>query len=305
MPELPEVESIRRGLAEHLTGRRILTAQVFGTRVIRRAPRGLAPVVGRTVRAVVRRGKFLWCDMGEDLALLAHLGMSGQFRIDEPSGSESAGGEERAGGSDSFGGERRHLRARFALDNGRVLDFVDQRTFGYLAPVAFQATADGAPGGAGSERAVVPAPVAHIARDLLDPHLDETALLEILGTTRRAIKRVLLDQNIVSGIGNIYADEMLYRACIHPEATALANRAARELLHAGREVLQAALAAGGTSFDRLYVHVNGESGYFERSLQAYGRAGQPCKRCGTPLQKITLGGRSTTLCPVCQVAPIG
>ncbi|MGJ9532970.1 bifunctional DNA-formamidopyrimidine glycosylase/DNA-(apurinic or apyrimidinic site) lyase [Actinotignum sp. GS-2025b] len=305
MPELPEVESIRRGLAEHLMGRRILTAQAFGTRVIRRAPRGLAPVVGRTVRAVVRRGKFLWCDMGEDLALLAHLGMSGQFRIDEPSGSEGAGGEERAGGSDNFGGKRRHLRARFALDNGRVLDFVDQRTFGYLAPVAFQATADGQPGGAGSKRAVVPAPVAHIARDLLDPYLDESALLDILGTTRRALKRVLLDQEIVSGIGNIYADEMLYRARIHPEATALPAAAAQALLNAGREVLEAALAAGGTSFDSLYVHVNGESGYFERSLQAYGRAGQPCARCGTPLQKITLGGRSTTLCPVCQVAPIG
>ena len=293
MPELPEVESIRRGLAEHLVGRRILGARAFGTRVIRRAPQGLAPVVGRTVRAVVRRGKFLWCDMGEDLALLAHLGMSGQFRVDEP-------GEE-----ESTAGQRRHLRARFELDNGLVVDFVDQRTFGYLAPVAFQATADGQPGGAGSKRAVVPAPVAHIARDLLDPYLDESALLDILGTTRRALKRVLLDQEIVSGIGNIYADEMLYRARIHPEATALPAAAAQALLNAGREVLEAALAADGTSFDQLYVHVNGESGYFERSLQAYGRAGQPCARCGAPLQKITLGGRSTTLCPVCQVAPIG
>lgn len=293
MPELPEVESIRRGLAEHLVGRRILAARAFGTRVIRRAPQGLAPLVGRTVRAVVRRGKFLWCDMGEDLALLAHLGMSGQFRVDEP-------GEE-----ESPAGQRRHLRARFELDNGLVVDFVDQRTFGYLAPVAFQATADGQPGGAGFKRAVVPAPVAHIARDLLDPYLDESALLDILGTTRRALKRVLLDQEIVSGIGNIYADEMLYRARIHPEATALPAAAAQALLNAGREVLEAALAAGGTSFDSLYVHVNGESGYFERSLQAYGRAGQPCARCGTPLQKITLGGRSTTLCPVCQVAPIG
>ncbi|MGJ9633245.1 bifunctional DNA-formamidopyrimidine glycosylase/DNA-(apurinic or apyrimidinic site) lyase [Actinotignum sp. GS-2025b] len=293
MPELPEVESIRRGLAEHLVGRRILAARAFGTRVIRRAPQGLAPVVGRTVRAVVRRGKFLWCDMGEDLALLAHLGMSGQFRVDEP-------GEE-----ESPAGQRRHLRARFELDNGLILDFVDQRTFGYLAPVAFQATADGQPGGAGSKRAVVPVPVAHIARDLLDPYLDETALRGVLSTTRRALKRVLLDQEIVSGIGNIYADEMLYRARIHPEATALPAAAAQALLDAGREVLEAALAAGGTSFDSLYVHVNGESGYFERSLQAYGRAGQPCARCGAPLQKITLGGRSTTLCPVCQVARIG
>ncbi|MDE1655557.1 bifunctional DNA-formamidopyrimidine glycosylase/DNA-(apurinic or apyrimidinic site) lyase [Actinotignum sanguinis] len=293
MPELPEVESIRRGLAEHLTGRRILTAQAFGTRVTRRAPQGLEAVEGRTVRAVVRRGKFLWCDVGEDLALLAHLGMSGQFRVDEPSGNSDTGGE------------RRHLRARFELDNGRVLDFVDQRTFGYLAPVTFRPTDDGGPGGAGSKRAVVPVPVAHIARDLLDPFLNETALLGVLTTTRRAMKRVLLDQEIISGIGNIYADEMLYRARIHPEATALTAAAARELLNAGRAVLNAALAAGGTSFDRLYVHVNGESGYFERSLQAYGRAGQPCARCGTPLQKIILGGRSTTLCPVCQVAPIG
>ncbi|MDY5138747.1 bifunctional DNA-formamidopyrimidine glycosylase/DNA-(apurinic or apyrimidinic site) lyase, partial [Actinotignum timonense] len=259
----------------------------------------------------VRRGKFLWCDMGEDLALLAHLGMSGQFRVDEPGGEMSAGSEESPADSetpaDAEGsvGQRRHLRARFELDNGLVLDFVDQRTFGYLAPVAFQGTADGQPGGAGSKRAVVPAPVAHIARDLLDPYLDETALRGVLRTTRRALKRVLLDQEIVSGIGNIYADEMLYRARIHPEATALPAAAAQALLDAGREVLEAALAAGGTSFDRLYVHVNGESGYFERSLQAYGRAGQPCARCGTPLQKITLGGRSTTLCPVCQVAPIG
>ena len=286
MPELPEVESVRLGLVKHALGQEIVSAQSFGQRVARRSERGVETLAGMTVHAVARRGKFLWFDVGEEstdrIALVAHLGMSGQFRVD----SEGLA----------------HVRARMTLGNGSRLDFVDQRTFGYLAPDAYEPTADCAPGGVGMERPEVPRLVAHIARDLLDPDLDRVALAVTMATKRTPIKKLLLDQTVVSGIGNIYADEALHEARIHPfrAASSLKGPEMSKLFAAATDVLERALAVGGTSFDQLYVNVNGESGYFERSLRAYGKAGTPCTRCGEILTKVMVAGRSSTYCPHCQ-----
>lgn len=280
VPELPEVESVRRGLEKYLLGRRIDSAESFGERVVRHSPAGLGPVVGRRVTAVRRRGKFLWWELEDlapgDLALVAHLGMSGQFRVGES--------------------PQKHLRARIVFDDGTRLDFIDQRTFGYLAPDELVT----APGGDLSE--TVPRRVSHIARDLLDPNLDISHLVSVTHAKRSQIKRVLLNQEVVSGIGNIYADEALFEAAIHPEVLAcdLSLTQITALYTAAHHVLEKAVEAGGTSFDSLYVNVNGESGYFARSLQAYGRTGEPCPRCGGPIQRIVVGGRSSHFCPHCQ-----
>ncbi|WP_188043881.1 bifunctional DNA-formamidopyrimidine glycosylase/DNA-(apurinic or apyrimidinic site) lyase [Changpingibacter yushuensis] len=273
MPELPEVESVRRGLVDHVVGRRIDAVETFGDRVVRYAPQGLESITGSSVHQVFRRGKYLWFDFG-DSALVAHLGMSGQFRVN------STG--------------LNHVRARFYLSDGCELAFVDQRTFGHLTPNAYVQ-----PDAAGER---LPAMVAHIARDLVDPRLDLTELVKRTAAKHSQIKRVLLDQSVVSGIGNIYADEALFQASIHPEVIAadLPSAAIAKLYRCATDVLNRAIAAGGTSFDSLYVNVNGESGYFDRSLEAYGRAGRPCTRCGTALVRTVVGGRSSHFCPKCQ-----
>ena len=286
MPELPEVESVRVGLVEHAIGQHVVEAQSFGARVARRSERGLETLVGSVVHGVARRGKFLWLDLGETTegrsALVAHLGMSGQFRIDC---------EGLA-----------HVRARIILGDGSRLEFVDQRTFGYLAPDVYVQTDDGAPGGIGMDRPVVPRLVAHIARDLMDPNLDRVALAVTMATRRTAIKKLLLDQSVVSGIGNIYADEALYAARIHPfrAANSLTGQEMSRLLSATSDVLERALVAGGTSFDQLYVNVNGESGYFSRELKVYGREGEPCSRCGAPIVRESFMNRGSHFCPQCQ-----
>jgi len=200
-----------------------------------------------------------------------------------------------------------HCRARFTLERGQerlTLDFVDQRTFGYLHAEDLTPTADGLPAGAGTARPALPASVAHIGRDALDPHLDLAAATRRLRAGARGIKQVLLDQTVISGVGNIYADEALWRARLHPQrpAHSLSAAAARGLVESAQEVMTAALEQGGTSFDALYVNVNGESGYFSRSLDAYGRAGEPCSRCGTALSRAVVGGRSTHWCHHCQRA---
>ncbi len=282
MPELPEVEVVRRGLAAALTGRTIESVQVFGAlgaRSVRRHPGGPADfagvLAGRTVLDVRRRGKYLWWVLDGGDAVLAHLGMSGQFRVSDPGGVR-----------------HQHVRIRVRLaDDGPVVDFLDQRTFGGLSF---------APGGA-----ELPAPIAHIARDLLDPEFSRPAVVRTIRGRRTTIKRALLDQSVVSGIGNIYADEALWAARVHFErATAsLAPRTVGAVLDAAAEVMRRALAVGGTSFDALYVNVNGESGYFERSLDAYGRAGLPCRRCGAPIRRAAFMNRSSFFCPRCQRPP--
>ena len=285
MPELPEVEVVRSGLERHVVGRTIATVQVLHPRAVRRHTAGPADFEaasrGLTITAARRRGKYLWLPLApgpssaaED-ALLAHLGMSGQLLLGEPERLVSP-----------------HVRIRFTFtDGGPDLRFTDQRTFGHIML---------APGGA-----VLPAPIAHIAPDPLEPAFDEAALLTRLSARRTGIKRALLDQSLVSGVGNIYADEALWRAKTHWDRQAASMRRAEgaRLLAAVREVLAEALTAGGTSFDSLYVNVNGESGYFGRSLAVYGREGEPCPRCGTPVRRDPFMNRSAYSCPVCQPRP--
>ncbi|WP_241228091.1 bifunctional DNA-formamidopyrimidine glycosylase/DNA-(apurinic or apyrimidinic site) lyase [Actinobaculum sp. 352] len=272
------METIRRGLERHVLGRTIVGVKSYGERVVRRAPQGLEPLKNSRISAVVRRGKFLWFDLG-DAALVAHLGMSGQFRL---------------------GGCVRHTRAVLTLDDGQRRIFADQRTFGYLAPDFWAPSA--VPGGEGSQRCAIPSMVQHIARDLLDPALDRQRLSERTCRKKTPIKTALLDQTLVSGIGSIYADEALFAARIHPlrPANTLTGQSVFHLYTEASAVLEAALMVGGTSFDALYVGVDGETGYFEISLQAYGRSGRPCSRCGNTLETLRVSGRSAVFCPFCQ-----
>ncbi|PFG16434.1 DNA-(apurinic or apyrimidinic site) lyase [Propionicimonas paludicola] len=279
MPELPEVEVVRRGLVTAVAGRTVSDVQVLHTRPVRRHPGGpedfAQSLVGRTFAEPKRRGKYLWLPFADGDALLAHLGMSGQFRLD---------GQEQP--------LPPHCRVMFGFtDGGPQLRFADQRMFGGLAI---------SPGGADA-----PAELAHIALDLLDPELDLSVLAARIRTRSSGIKRVLLNQEIVSGIGNIYADESLWLAKLHYDTPAdrLSRAKVIELLQAAHQVMTAALAAGGTSFDSLYVNVNGSSGYFERSLNAYGREGLPCLRCGRPMVREPFMNRSSFRCPSCQRSP--
>jgi formamidopyrimidine-DNA glycosylase len=293
VPELPEVEVVRRGVEQHAVGRVIRSAAVHHPRAVRRHVPGAADLVarvaGRTVVAARRRGKYLWLDLAEpgapaDEALVVHLGMSGQLLV-QPAGAPT----------------ERHLRVELAFaDDGPDLRFVDQRTFGGMAleplvPAGAEAAADD----------TVPASVAHIARDPLDPRYDVEAVVTALRRRRTGLKRALLDQTLVSGIGNIYADEALWRAQLHgarPTET-LRRTDARRVLDAADEVMREALGQGGTSFDALYVNVNGQSGYFDRSLAAYGQVGRPCPRCGTPIRRDAFMNRSSFSCPRCQPRP--
>src|SRR5579872_5065133 len=254
VPELPEVETVRRGLEHHVSGRAIDAVRVLHPRSVRRHLAGAADfeaaLTGRSLDTVKRRGKYLWLSAGED-ALLAHLGMSGQLLVGEPGRPLDP-----------------HVRIWFTFkDGGPDLRFTDQRTFGHMCFV---------PGGA-----ELPGPIAHIAPDPFEPSFDPTELARRLRVKHTGVKRALLDQSLVSGVGNIYADEALWRARLHFErpAATLRRPDAERLLAAVREVMGEALDVGGTSFDSLYVNVNGESGYFSRSLNAYGQAGQPCPRC--------------------------
>jgi formamidopyrimidine-DNA glycosylase len=290
VPELPEVETVRAGIERHVVGRSVASAAVLNPRAVRRdltGPDGFAAAMtGRRFLRAERRGKYLWFtldDSGPDgaAALLAHLGMSGQLLVGEPGRPLSA-----------------HVRARFTFaDDGPDLRFTDQRTFGHLMLVPLVRPADGA--------RVVPAPIAHIAPDPLEDAFDEKAFTQRLTRRRTQVKRALLDQSLISGIGNIYADEALWRARLHGARPTEALRPAEvsRLLDAVREVLGEALRAGGTSFDALYVNVNGESGYFDRSLNAYGREGEPCARCGTPIRRDAFMNRSSYSCPRCQRMP--
>lgn len=302
MPELPEVETVRDGLERHVVGRVVRHVEVRRPYSVRRHLGGPADLAGRLagcrLTAAVRRGKYLWLPLEHpgaagdppDDALLAHLGMSGQLLV-------------RATAEDvASGGDHPHLRVRLQLDDGGALDFVDQRTFGHLAVVDLEPTPDGGPGGAGSAVSLVPGPVVHIGRDLLDPALDAEALAQAMRRRRTVVKRALLDQSAVSGVGNIYADEGLWRARVHP-ATAMADldqHAVLRVLDGATGVMRDALRQGGTSFDAMYVNVNGASGYFDRSLAVYGRAGEPCPRCGAPVVREPFMNRSSHFCPVCQ-----
>ena len=292
MPELPEVEVVRIGLEKHAVGRTITRVDVLHPRPVRRDPRGpegfAAALTGRRVEGTRRRGKYLWLPLDNGDALLGHLGMSGQFLVQPPDAPAE-----------------RHLRIRLSLDTPEVpfdtarpsptqdkeLRFVDQRMFGGLSVSA---------GGA-----ELPPEIAHIARDPLDPEFDDEDFVARVRRRSSGVKRQLLDQNLISGVGNIYADEALWRAKIHGERPGerLTRAQVRELLEHCRNVLREALGQGGTSFDSLYVNVNGESGYFERSLHAYGRQDEPCDRCATPIRRVAFMNRSSYFCPRCQPVP--
>ncbi|MEV7868082.1 bifunctional DNA-formamidopyrimidine glycosylase/DNA-(apurinic or apyrimidinic site) lyase [Streptomyces sp. NPDC088124] len=282
MPELPEVEVVRRGLERWISGRTVAETEVLHPRAVRRHLAGGTDFAGRlkghTIGVARRRGKYLWLPLADsDASILGHLGMSGQLLV-QP---ETAPDEKHL-----------RIRVRFADELGTELRFVDQRTFGGLS------LHDNTPEG-------LPDAIAHIARDPLDPAFDEDAFLAALKLRRTTVKRALLDQSLISGVGNIYADEALWRARLHyerPTATLPRPRAAELLGHA-RDVMNAALSVGGTSFDSLYVNVNGESGYFDRSLDAYGREGEPCGRCGTPIRRRPWMNRSSYFCPRCQRPP--
>lgn len=283
MPELPEVEVVRLGLESHVVGKTIHTVDVLHPRAVRRHHLGgldlIGQLRGQRVSSARRRGKYLWLVMEPGhFATVVHLGMSGQMLVQPPSAPDE-----------------KHLRIRARLDDGTDLRFVDQRTFGgwALAPIV---TVDGTP---------VPEPVAHIARDPIDPLFDAESVVNVLRGKHTEIKRAVLDQTVLSGVGNIYADEALWRAKIHGNriADTLTRPALRRLLTAVHAVMGEALAQGGTSFDALYVNVNGQSGYFDRSLDAYGQEGLPCSRCGAPIRREKFMNRSSFSCPTCQPRP--
>lgn len=293
---------VRRGVARWAAGRPVSAVEVLDERSTRRQPGGVttfeAGLIGRRLGAPARRGKYLWVPLGgpqgeapTEQALVVHLGMSGQLLVgalEDPA--------------------QRHLRIRILLEEGGSssagtpgadtpleLRFVDQRIFGGLFLDSLVPSAD-------RPDQLLPATVAHIARDPLDPYFDPAAVHARLSARKTGLKRALLDQSLVSGIGNIYADEALWRAQLHyarPTETLNRGETAR-LLAAAQDVMEDALSQGGTSFDSLYVNVNGESGYFSRELKVYGRSGQPCERCGTPIVREKFMNRSSHLCPVCQ-----
>jgi len=280
MPELPEVEVVRRGLQAHIAGRTITAVQVRHPRAVRRHEPGAADLTARLIGAHItgtdRRGKYLWLTLGPEVALVVHLGMSGQMLLGPLDRTE-------------------HLRIAATLDDGTALSFVDQRTFGGWQ-LADLVSVDGS---------TVPGPVAHIARDPLDPRFDRDAVVTVLRCKHSEIKRQLLDQTVVSGIGNIYADEALWRAGVNGARVAekLTRRQLGDVLDAAAEVMHEALGQGGTSFDSLYVNVNGQSGYFDRSLNVYGRESHNCRRCGAVIRRDKFMNRSSYSCPRCQPRP--
>ncbi|AWK10950.1 DNA-formamidopyrimidine glycosylase [Streptomyces spongiicola] len=282
MPELPEVEVVRRGLERWVSGRTVGGVEVLHPRAVRRHIGGgsdfAARLLGWRIGTARRRGKYLWLPLEDGAgAVLGHLGMSGQLLV-RP---EAAVDEKHL-----------RIRIRFGDGLGTELRFVDQRTFGGLS------LHDTSPDG-------LPDAIAHIARDPLDPEFDDAAFHRAIRLRRTTVKRALLDQSLVSGIGNIYADEALWRAALHYDrpTAGLTRARSAELLGHVRDVMNAALAVGGTSFDSLYVNVNGESGYFDRSLDAYGREDEPCRRCGTAMRRRPWMNRSSYFCPRCQRPP--
>ena len=341
MPELPEVETVRAGLADHSLGRPVRSVRVVDARSLRRHLPGPAQfeaaLTGRVLRGAYRRGKYLWLTLSEpdgtlaDEALVVHLGMSGQLLVrDEPREASESDSASEAEARAAFDEQPRHLRVALELgpvgttsstaSPGQRLLFVDQRIFGgmFLSPLVPDVPAaageialgEGSNPSAVPERFLVPEAVKHIARDPLDEFFDPAAVRRKFLRTSSGIKKVLLDQSVISGVGNIYADEALWRARLHyaKPARTLSAAQTRDLLEAVTDVLRESLAAGGTSFDALYVNVLGESGYFERSLNAYGRAGEPCHRCAEAgrtslMVREPFQNRSSYRCPHCQRAP--
>jgi formamidopyrimidine-DNA glycosylase len=288
MPELPEVETVRAGLAEYLTGAKVTSVEVLDVRSLKRHQPGVQDFInvmtGATLKHISRRGKFLWIPLDEKLAMVGHLGMSGQMLVRE-SGAEPDKLTRVVLLTEAADGQKLELR------------FVDQRIFGSLAIDELVAIDHG-------EK--LPSTVTHIARDPLDPNFDKASVIKKLRTRSAGIKKVLLDQGLMSGVGNIYADEALWRAKLHYDhpANRLSVAKTKELLGHVREILAAAVLVGGTSFDEQYKNVNGQSGYFEVSLNAYGMTGRPCPRCGRAIVRENWMNRGSHFCPKCQKRPV-
>jgi formamidopyrimidine-DNA glycosylase len=297
VPELPEVEVVRLGVDPVVRGATLDAIRVIDVRSLKRH-RGpcedfIERLEGATIEGALRRGKFMWFPLrGTHQALVCHLGMSGQVLL----GSQSS----------DFGP---HLRIRLegedAVGAPFVLGFVDQRIFGSMAVDDLVATGETQPAGFGGNDSRIPRSVAHIARDPLDQAFDDERFLKKLRAKNTEIKRALLDQGLISGIGNIYADEALWAARLHYRypTSRMTPMRTRGLLEEVRTVLRRALAEGGTSFDAQYVNVNGASGYFSHSLAAYGQDGKPCSRCATIIRREPFMNRSSHRCPSCQRTP--
>ena len=295
MPELPEVETVRSGLASSILGFTIADVKILDARSLKKNAGGpksfVREATGAKLNQVVRRGKFFWFPISRERALVGHLGMSGQILVRKPGEAED-----------------KCTRVIFSVSKGRSskeIRFIDQRLFGGLYFDDLVPTSDGHPAGFSPESAVdalIPGSAAHIARDLLDPFFDAKTVIDKLLTRKTGIKNVLLDQNLLSGIGNIYADEALWLAKLHynTPAESLSKKKAFELIEITQDVLRKAVAEGGTSFDEQYKNVNGESGYFAVSLNAYGQTDEPCPRCGTPIRRDAWSNRGSHFCPRCQ-----
>lgn len=277
---------MRAGLEPAVTGATVASVVVFDERSLRRhggpSEDFVERLTGARLASAERRGKYMWLPIeGAPEALVVHLGMSGQVLL-----------------RDRFTDDKL-TRIRLELEHpahGDLrLNFVDQRIFGSMAIDALVKTADAA-----GQR--IPTQVSHIARDPLDPLFDDSLFFARLAKRNTGIKRALLDQTLVSGIGNIYADEALWAARVHGAqlSSSLSRARARSLLAEVRAVLIKALAEGGTSFDAQYVNVNGNSGYFSHSLNAYGQQGKPCPRCGKLIVREQFMNRGSHFCPRCQ-----
>ena len=283
MPELPEVEVVRKGLAKHIKNRKIIKAKVRNNRALRNFEFSTKTfektVTGFTINSVERRGKFLWMTLkNSSQAISAHLGMSGQMLMVKQ--------DEKAS---------THARGTFDFaDNKRSLHFIDQRTFGWINLEELVKAKD--------DR-LVPQSVLHISPDLFEETFDMDKTITNIKRRKTGIKQALLNQEIVAGIGNIYADEALWLAKTHWANVCedLSEKKIKEILISAKEVMAKALEKGGTSFDDLYIDVNGESGYFENELNAYGREGERCYRCDLEMVREAFSNnRSSTICPNCQ-----
>ncbi|HET6793151.1 MAG TPA: bifunctional DNA-formamidopyrimidine glycosylase/DNA-(apurinic or apyrimidinic site) lyase [Acidimicrobiales bacterium] len=277
MPELPEVETVRRGLRSEVVGRRIDRAEPTGVRTLRRHPDRsvVAPrLVGTTIDGVGRRGKFLAIGLSSGDALVVHLGMSGQLLV-RPSA------EERP----------RHTHVVLGLDDGRDLRFVDPRTFGEVF-----VTRPSVPGG-------LPDELGRLGFDPLEDRIGAAAFLRLLAGRRTRLKSLLMDQGFVAGIGNIYSDEILFGARLAHDrpANGLSPPEGRRLHRSMLAVLDDAVARRGSSLaDAQYRDVYGQLGQYQLRHRVYGREGQPCTRCRTPIRRARVGGRSGYYCPRCQ-----
>lgn len=296
MPELPEVETVRAGLASHVIGALVNEIEVHDSRSLKRNFSGLDGFVneltGERLQGVIRRGKFLWLPVTATRAVVCHLGMSGQVLVR----------------SKEFGDDKlTRITLRLVKPTGEEIElrFVDQRLFGGMQIDDLLETGEGVPAGhfpEGEASSLIPVSVSHIARDPLDPNFDAGLVVSKMRKRSSGIKRVLLDQNLMSGIGNIYADETLWRTRLHYDrpASIISAKKLNDVIEVAKDVLGEAVERGGTSFDEQYKNVNGESGYFSQDLNAYSRAGLPCQRCGSAIKREAWANRSSYFCPKCQ-----